>query len=209
MCAKRLQSAMMLFVLLSVSAFSAQAKETFSARVVGGQSFSLILPQQDETKNDLNERFEEAVLSASLHWETYTYLSLYGKVLHYWGDANPKSVWDRDQQKWQDVEGSVSLRGTWLGGGLMLNTNRDRMISGGLGLGYGYLDNPDDMLNSGHGQFNITADITIHLKKRWSLVVGWDHMSNGRQMFKRGGKDSEFYPNNGRDFWSLGASYRF
>lgn len=209
MNAARFLSVIAISAVLCTVPVASHAEQTFSATLSGGKSFELIFPMQDNTEADLNKSFDETLVSAAVYWEAFKYLSVYGKALYYTGTSNPDSSWDRDNQKWVDIDGEVELSGTWIGGGLMVNTNRDRLISAGLGLGYGYLDNPDDILNSRHGQYNVTADIRVNFSDRWSAVVGWDHLSNGRQMFKHGGKDSEFYPNNGRDFWTLGVSYRF
>jgi hypothetical protein len=198
-----------LIAILAITPVISHADETFSVTLSGGQSFSLVLPQQDERKRDISDEFDERIIVGTVAWEAYKYLSVYGKALHYGGESTPGSVWNRDEQQWDKLNGPVSISGTWFGAGVMANTNRDRMISAGLGLGFGYLDNPDDILNSTHGQFNITADITANLPGRWSVALGWEHISNGRQVFKRGGKDSEFYPNNGRNFWTVGATYRF
>lgn len=209
MVVRRIASVVALSAAVMSSPVAASEDSNLSVTLAGGQSFSLILPQQNERKSDINNDFSEMAVTATLKWEAFTYLSVFAKVLHFTGEGNPDKKWNRDQQEWVDVENPVSLSGTWGGAGVMVNSNRDRMFSAGLGLGYGYLDKPDDILNSGHAQFNITADITANLTDRWSVTAGWEHLSNGRQVFKRGGKDSEFYPNNGRDYWTVGATYRF
>jgi hypothetical protein len=151
--------------------------------------------------------FDENFISVAYNHGLYKYLSAYAKVFHYRGDSTAKVKWNKAQQEWVDIKSPFDTDGTYVGAGLKLHTNQARKVSAGIYLAYGYLNNPDNILNSGHQQFNLGAEVRYKVSDKWAVFANWEHLSNGRQVFSLGDKTGDRYPNNGRDFLGLGIRY--
>jgi hypothetical protein len=135
------------------------------------------------------------------------HFSAYIKTFSYQGESTAKEVWNRDDEKWTDIEESFETDGIFLGAGFKIHKNINKLLSTSAYLGYGYLNKPDNIFNSGHGQFNLGIDFNIKISSKSDLFLSWNHMSNGRQALILGNEKSKFYPNNGRDFLGIGIRY--
>jgi hypothetical protein len=71
-----------------------------------------------------------------------------------------------------------------------------------VGAGGGYLDNvPDNM--TGNRQFHLSFEHEYELHDNWSVVTGWNHLSNGA------GLGIGEYPNVGLNLYSSRVVYTF
>lgn len=192
-----------IFLTISTNIFAEQNSWDISVGQTGKFKYSFLGGDTTGYRSDFNEKF----ISIAYNHGFNKYISAYGKVFHYQGNSTADKEWNRTEQEWKSIDSPFDTNGTYFGAGLKAHTDQEKKLSASIHLGYGYLNNPDNILNSGHQQFNLGADITLKTSEKWSFFVNWEHISNGRQFFSLGKKESDLYPNNGRDFFGIGARY--